>query len=188
MSTPRFPPLAPASLDAEQRAVAEALENGPRGGVRGPFNALLRKPALAERVRALGDSIRFENSLPPPLRELAILIVARFWDARYEWHAHSRLAAELGVSAETIDAVGAGAAPPHPSDDESIVHRFCTELLERKDVSDETYAAAVARFGEATLLDLIATAGYFGFVSLILNAIRHPVPDGGTPLPERRAS
>ena len=185
MSSPRFAPLPAADLDADQRAVVESLLNGPRGGVRGPFNALLRKPALADRVRALGDSIRFENSLPPALREFVIVIVARFWSARYEWHAHSRLAAELGVRPETIAAIGAGRVPTTMSADEAIVHRFVTELLEGKDVSDPTYDAAIARFGEPTVLDMVCTAGYFGFVSLILNTIRHPVPEGGDPLPER---
>ena len=184
MPSTRFAPLPVDALDAAQRAVVADLQNGPRGGVRGPFHALLRKPRLADRVRALGDSIRFENTLPPALREFAILIVARYWSARYEWHAHSRLAAELGVAAQTIAAIGSGQVPSHPTADEAIVFRFCTELLNDKDVGDATYDAALTRFGEATVLDLIATAGYFGFVSLILNAIRQPVPDGGAALPE----
>jgi 4-carboxymuconolactone decarboxylase len=188
MPSPRFAPLPADGLDDAQRAVIAALTDGPRGGVRGPFHALLRKPQLAERVRALGDSIRFENTLPPALREFAILIVARYWSARYEWHAHSRLAAELGVAAQTIAAIGAGQVPAHLTADEAIVFRFCNELLNDKDVGDATYDAALTRFGEATVLDLIATAGYFGFVSLILNAIRAPVPEGGAALPELEKS
>ena len=183
MSDTRFPPLPAERMTAEQQAVAQALVQGPRAGIRGPFAALLRNPRLADRVRALGDSIRFENSLPPMLREFAICIVARFWSARYEWHAHSRLAVELGVGQDTIDAIGAGLNPPAMSSDEALVHRFCIELLYDKDVSDATYEAAVLRFGEVTVLDLLATAGYFGFVSLILNATRHPVPEGGTQMP-----
>ena len=129
MSDARFPPIPAERLTAEQQAVAQALVQGPRGGIRGPFAALLRNPRLADRVRALGDSIRFENSLPAMLREFAICIVARFWSARYEWHAHSRLAVELGVGQDTIDAIGAGLNPPAMSSDEALVHRFCIELL-----------------------------------------------------------
>lgn len=183
MSDIRFAFIPPERMTAEQHAVAQQLIQGPRGGIRGPFAALLRNPKLADRVRALGDSIRFENALPPMLREFAICIVARFWSARYEWHAHSRLAVELGVGQDTIDAIGAGTNPPRMSDDEALVHRFCTELLYDKDVSDPTYDAALVRFGEIVVLDLLATAGYFGFVSLILNATRHPVPEGGAQMP-----
>jgi 4-carboxymuconolactone decarboxylase len=180
----RFAPIAAEAMTPEQQAVVESLTDGPRGGVRGPFNALLRNPRLADRVRLLGDSIRFENSLPPPLREFVIMIVARFWSARYEWHAHSKLAAELGIKQDTIDAIGEGRAPTTATQDEALLYRFCHELLHDKDVGNETYAEALARFGETSVLDILCTAGYFGFVSLILNTIRHPVPAGGAELPQ----
>ena len=43
--------------------------------------------------------------------------------------------------------------------------------------------AALARFGEQTIVELIGVAGYYGFISLVLNANRTPVAEGGTPLP-----
>jgi 4-carboxymuconolactone decarboxylase len=174
-------------MTPEQQAVVKSLTDGPRGGVRGPFNALLRNPRLADRVRVLGDSIRFENSLPPPLREFVIMMVARFWSARYEWHAHSKIAAELGIRQDTIDAIGEGREPTSATPDEALLYRFCHELLHNKDVSDATYAETLARFGETSVLDVLCTAGYFGFVSLILNTIRHPVPPGGLELPSLKS-
>jgi 4-carboxymuconolactone decarboxylase len=182
--TRRFAPLAADAMTPEQHAMARALTEGPRGGVRGPFHALMRNPVLADRVRQLGDSVRFENTLPPALREFVILIVARHWSAQYEWHAHSTLAAGLGVARATIDAIGRGHTPAQMSDEQALLHAFCTEALRDKDISDDTYAAALLRFGETTLLDVLCTVGYFGFVSVILNAIRAPVPEGGAVLPE----
>lgn len=180
----RFAPIPYENMSETQKSAADALINGPRGGIRGPFNALLRNPSLADRVRQLGDSIRFENSLPAPLREFAILITARFWSAKYEWHAHSKLAAELGISQEIIDSIGCGKTPKNLHEDERLIYNFCMEILDNKDISDETYAATVARFGEHTVLDILVTTGYFGFVSVILNAIRQPVPEGGVQLPD----
>lgn len=182
-SQKRFIPIPLEEMTQEQRFAAEELINGPRGGIRGPFNALLRNPKLADRVRQLGDSIRFENSLPPALREFAILITARFWSAKYEWHAHSKLALELGIGQDAIDAIGIGEVPKNLTEDQRLVYEFCTEILNDKDVSDQTYAATVARFGELTVLDILATTAYFGFVSVILNAIRQPVPEGGIQMP-----
>ena len=182
----RFAPIPAEEMSVEQQSAAAELINGPRGGIRGPFHALLRNPKLADRVRQLGDSIRFENSLPPALREFTILITARFWSAKYEWHAHSKLAVELGISQETVDSIGLGEKPSHLNQDEALIYQFCTEILENKDISDETYAATVNRFGELTALDILVTTGYFGFVSVILNAIRQPVPEGGVQLPQRK--
>ena len=183
MSEPRFKPIAPEQMTAEQKRVVQALTDGQRGGVRGPFPALLRLPALADRVRVLGDFVRFEGSLPAPLRELAILMVARFWSAQYEWYAHSRHAVKAGLDPSVPEAIAKGQRPPRLSADEALVYDVCTELLYKCDVSDETFDAAVKRFGETTVLELVSLAAYYGFVSLILNVNRTPVPDDATPLP-----
>ncbi|HYW59272.1 MAG TPA: carboxymuconolactone decarboxylase family protein, partial [Xanthobacteraceae bacterium] len=72
--------------------------------------------------------------------------------------------------------------PPRLSAEEALVYDFCTELLHARDVSDRTFAAAVERFGETTLLELVGLAAYYSFVSLVLNVNRTPIPDGATPL------
>ena len=188
MNGPRFKPLPPEQLTAAQKRVVQALTDGQRGGVRGPFPALLRLPEFADRVRVLGDYVRFESSLSPALSEFAILIVARFWTAQYEWYAHSRNAVTAGVDPSVPEAIAQGKRPPKLSADEALVYDFCTELLHDRDVSDKTFAAAVARFGENTVLDLVGVAAYYSFVSLILNANRTPVPDDATPLPPLAAT
>ena len=182
MTSPRFTPIAPNQMSAAQQRVAQALTDGPRGGVRGPFPALLRIPELADRVRLLGDYVRFETSLPAPLRELAILVVARFWSAQYEWYAHRQHAVKAGLDPSVPEAIAQGQRPPRLADDEALVYDLCTELLYQRDVSDRTFAAAVARFGETTVLELVGLAAYYGFVSLILNVNRTPIPEGATPL------
>jgi 4-carboxymuconolactone decarboxylase len=120
--------------------------------------------------------------VPAALRELAILLVARFWSAHYEWNAHRKHAAAAGLDPSIADAIEVGKRPKL-SADETLVYDLVTELLRDKDISDATFAAAMARFGEQTVIDLIGTAGYYGFVSLVLNANRTPVTEGGRPLP-----
>jgi 4-carboxymuconolactone decarboxylase len=134
-------------------------------------------------VRLLGDQVRFESSLPAPLRELAILVVARFWSAQYEWHAHRQHAVKAGLDPAIPDAIARGARPARLSPDEALVFELCAELLHDRDVSDKTFAAAIARFGETGVLELVGLAAYYGFVSLILNLNRTPIPEGATPLP-----
>lgn len=183
MTGTRFKPITAGDMDAAQQRVAQALTQGPRGGVRGPFPTLLRIPELADRVRVLGDFVRFEGSLPGSLRELAVLVVARFWSAQYEWHAHARHAAKAGIDPSVPEAIAKGQRPAKLSPDEALVYDVCTELLHDRDVSDATYAAAIARFGENTLIELVCLVGYYGFVSLILNVNRTPIPEGAAPLP-----
>jgi alkylhydroperoxidase family enzyme len=179
----RFAPLSEQDMTPEQKRVAHAVASGPRGGLRGPFHALLRSPELADRVRHLGDFVRFESTFPAPLRELAILLVARFWSAHYEWNAHRKHAVAAGLDPAIPAAIETGRRPAALSPDEAIVYDLISELLADKDISDATYEAAKRRFGERAIVELICTAGYYGFVSLVLNAARTPVPEGGTGLP-----
>ena len=183
MMSTRFPHLSQHDMTLDQQRVAQAVASGPRGGLRGPFHALLRSPELADRLRHLGDYVRFESALPATLRELAVLLVARFWSSHYEWSAHRRHAAAAGLDPGIADAIETGRRPAKLSADESLAYDFITELLTDKDVSDATFDAAMARFGERTIIELIGTAGYYGFISLFLNAGRTPVPEGGRPLP-----
>jgi 4-carboxymuconolactone decarboxylase len=178
----RFAPLSETHMTAEQKRVADTIASGPRGSLRGPFHALLRSPELADRVRHLGDFVRFESNFPAPLRELAILVVAKFWSADYEWNAHRKHALAAGLDPTIPSAIEAGRRPERLTPDEAVVYDLVSQLLVDKDISDATYEAATTRFGERTIVELIGTAGYYGFVSLILNAARTPVPEGGTRL------
>jgi 4-carboxymuconolactone decarboxylase len=181
MSEQRFRKLSPEELTADQKKVYESIAGGPRGGVRGPFNALLRSPELADRTQKLGEYLRFNSSLPAPLNELAILITARYWSAQYEWHAHSQLAAKAGVEAATIAAIAQGKRPLGMKDDEIRVYDFCKELHEEKSVSDAAYKAVLDRFGERGVVDLVGVAGYYTLVSMVLNVDRAPLPEGVAP-------
>jgi 4-carboxymuconolactone decarboxylase len=155
----RFAPLSDHDMTPEQKRVADAVASGPRGGLRGPFHALLRSPELADRVRHLGDFVRFESAFPTPLRELAILLVARFWSAHYEWSAHRKHAAAAGLDPAIPAAIETGRRPASLSPDQALVYDFICELLADKDISDATYEAATRRFGERAIVELIATAG-----------------------------
>jgi 4-carboxymuconolactone decarboxylase len=110
-------------------------------------------------------------------------LVARFWSAHYEWNAHRKHALAAGLDPSVADAIEMGRRPAKLSPDEKLVYDLVTELLHHKDISDATFAAAKKRFGEQMLIELIGTAGYYGFISLVLNASRTPVAQGEKHLP-----
>ena len=118
----RFPPLADEAMTPDQRTVANAIRTGPRGGLRGPFQAWLRSPELAQRLQAVGEYVRFSSSIPARLNELAILITARAWDAQFEWWAHHRLALEAGLDPGIAAAIAGGRRPSSMRADEQVVY------------------------------------------------------------------
>lgn len=188
-SAVRIPLFPREDMSDAQRAVYQAIVNGPRGKVVGPLRAALHAPELADRWQKLGELLRYRTSLPPRLSELAILVVARHWDSQFEWYAHAPIAEKVGLPAGMIEAIrtGALAATPHPAD--QVVLAYSAELLREHSVRDATYAAARELLGDTGIVELTALVGYYSMVALTLNAHEIPLPPGTQPpLPPRRAA
>ncbi len=189
----RFQMIPVENLTADQKVVYDGIRGGPRakmansgaskpGPLGGPFNVMLRSPAVGNIVQALGGEIRFKSSIPTKLNELAIMVTARYWTSQYEWHAHCRLALEAGLDPDIAKDVAENRRPAKMDDDEAMVYDFSRELHETKRVSDANYKRVLDRFGERGVFDLIAVNGYYSLVSMILNVDKTPLPDG-VPLP-----
>jgi len=107
-----------------------------------------------------------------------ILLTARRWTQQYEWNAHQPLALQAGVNRDVVSAIAEGRRPEKMSEDEDILYTFCDELQRNQSVSDATYARAVARFGEAGVIDTVGITGYYTVLAMVLNTARTPLPDG----------
>lgn len=175
---PRFPELRAEQMTEAQKRVHQSIAAGPRGGVRGPFNALLRSPELADRVQKVGEYLRFNTSLPARLNELAILINARFWGSKYEWYAHHPLALKGGLAESVADDLARNERPASMQPDEALVYDFCTALHTQHAVDDALFDRAVTLLGERGVMDLIGVSGYYTLVSMVLNVADIPLPAG----------
>src|SRR5688572_24784871 len=174
----RLPMPPAASLDEAQRAAAQALVDGPRKGVYGPFLPLLRSPELMDRVASLGEHLRFRSALDPRIRELAICVAARHVSNQFEWVMHAPLAVKAGVPPEAIEALRSGSRPRGLAHDEEDAVDFAQELLSRHGVSDLTYNSALGRWGEQGVVELTTLLGYFTMVSWLMNVGRTPARAG----------
>ena len=178
----RLPPIDDASLTPAQRAASDELTAGPRGKLAGPFVPLLRSPELMARVQKLGEYLRFESALPGRVKELAILVTARHWGQAYEWSFHLPLALKAGVTRETAEAIAEGRRPAEFTVDEAAAYGLLSQMLETRRAGDDAYAEALAAFGEAGVVELIAFAGYYGLLAMVMNAAGTPAPDAEIPL------
>lgn len=174
----RMPQVPLEQMTPAQRAVAESIMAGPRGGMRGPFNAWLRSPELADRLQKVGEYIRFNTSLDKRLNEMAICMTAQYWGSQYEWYAHAPLALKAGLHADVLKAIGEGKKPDNMKDDEAIVWEFTTQLRRDHNVDDAVYAKALEKFGERGIVDLVGVNGYYDVVAMTLNVARVSPPDG----------
>ncbi len=171
----RLPLPAAESMTEAQRTAAEALMNGPRKGVYGPFLPLMRSPQLLERVGKVGEYLRFESVLDARVRELATCVAARHVGNQFEWHMHAPLAIQAGVDAGAIDLLRQGARPSQGlKEDESVALDFASELLHTHGCSEPTYERALRTFGEQGVVELTALIGYFVMVSWVMNVAHTP--------------
>jgi 4-carboxymuconolactone decarboxylase len=174
----RMPPIPPQKMTEPQRQVAIELQNARGYALRGPWHPLLRSPDLMGRILELSDYLRFNSALPPRLSEFVILMTAREWTQQYEWQAHLPLALKGGLKPEIAQAVAEGRRPDGMAEDEAALYDLISELLHNKSVSDDTYARALAKFGEQGVVDAVAISGYYTTIAMIMNTARTPLPDG----------
>jgi 4-carboxymuconolactone decarboxylase len=136
------------------------------------------------RWRHLSEYLRFDTSLPLRLNELAILIQARFWTAQFEWWAHQPLALRAGLAEEVAEELRQGCRPGSMKDDEAAVYDFCVQLMQDRRVSDAVLERLRAQLSDQQVVDLVAVAGFYASVSMILNTVEAGLPEGEPhPLP-----
>lgn len=166
-----------ATLTAEAHAVYERIARK-RGHVRGPWEPLMHHPPLAERVAALGEYLRFDSTLPPDVRELAILVTARAASQPYEWVMHATLARQAGVPEEVIERVRIRSDPdtlPAPYADAA---RVVVHTLHFESIPATLQERVVTRLGLTGLLELVVLVGYYRLIAGVLDAFDVPLPEG----------
>lgn len=155
-------------MNADQAKVYDEAKasNSPVGG---PYYAYIRNPQLFTAAQNMGKAIG-SFKLSGRERQIAVLTVCRFWNARYPWGAQARNALNQGLDQATIDAINAGKTPDLPKPREAMAHKLAKELLSNKGLSEATYQEAEKLFGTEDLVGLIAGVGQFSMVCCSANA------------------
>ncbi|MFC4376257.1 carboxymuconolactone decarboxylase family protein [Nocardia halotolerans] len=175
----RLPPLPAAHWDDRTRDALRPLlpraRRNPEGA--GPaMSTLVRHPDLTEAFLGFSVYLLFRSSLPPRVRELAILRVAHRTNCAYEWTHHVGFAATQGFTEDDIAAIRNGT--PADEFDRTVVTAV-DELLEKSDLSDPTWAILSEHLTEQQRMDLVFTIGGYNLLAMAFNTF------GVTPEHER---
>lgn len=172
----RLPPIPESQWTEEQRAAVKAFSEGRGYAPLGPFWVLLYSPGVMLRAKAMGDYLRYRNSLPKDVSELVILMTARAWSQQFEWGHHVVYALEAGLSRAHVDAVADGRRPVGMSAALAAAYDFTHELQVNKRVSDATYARVVEQFEQKGAVDMAAVGGYYTMLAMVMNVAQTPAP------------
>ncbi|QXJ21146.1 carboxymuconolactone decarboxylase family protein [Actinomadura graeca] len=175
---PRLP--LPERMSPEQAAIHDSSV-ARFGGPYGPRLPLVLAPGLHAPWAEMSERLA-AGALPGRLRELAILVTARFWGADFIWYAHEDPALAAGLPPRTLDLIRAG-KPVEGTAAERAVAEVVTELLERHRVGDRTHARAAELIGTGCLVELTVLVGHYSGVAFLLAVHAAPLPgDAGRPL------
>jgi len=160
---PRIPLPELASLSPEVRqAIGER-----------PANVSLLMAAASEPVYQslgrLGSALIGGSSLPPNLRELAILRVGYISGSAYEVFQHEALARHIGMSEAQIGAIRAGdGTSPALDQSERSVMAFVEDIVANVRAGDASLAAVGQHLDTSQVVDLIIVTGYYMTVCRLL--------------------
>jgi len=191
----RLTPLTPEGLDAGARALYDAVLASPRGqgGARsiilredgsltGPFDAWLRSPELGLPLERVGMAFRTDTVIPDAAREIAVLVVAKAWQAEFEWWVHGLVARRHGVSEAVIDAIGHGRRPEFDDAAQAAAHDVAVELVYERRLGEDAIMAAREALGERALVEVVTLVGFYQLVSGVLESFHPPGPSAALPV------
>jgi 4-carboxymuconolactone decarboxylase len=167
--------LQPLPADRWDEAVEQALAAmlpAERRNPQGASNALatfVNHPALTKAFLRFNVHLLYSSTLPPRIRELAILRVAHRRDCAYEWSHHVSLAKREGLTDDEIAAVRRGPDGWAADEFERAVLAGVDELDEKSQLSDETWATLGERLDDRQRMDYIFTVGCYTMLAMAFN-------------------
>jgi alkylhydroperoxidase family enzyme len=132
------------------------------------YRMVMHSPGLAPGFFVMADAMFQANSLPPHLRELAILRVGYRYAAPYETHQHEMIAGYAGLSAEAIAAAASGDTDGLPADEVGIL-AWTDRILDDHTLSGNDRDEALTLLTVTQLADLVMTVGFYQLVCNFLN-------------------
>ena len=165
------------NMDAAGQAVWDDIQSS-RGGVQRNYAALLNNPQAAGAFAGLGGYVRFEATLDPRVKALAILTAAREAGGHYVWTVNQRGAKEANLGDDVISAIREFRAPAGLDASDAAVVQFVLELLRHHRISDATFEGLRSLVGDATIVDLLIIVAYYHGLAHSLQALEVELPEG----------
>jgi 4-carboxymuconolactone decarboxylase len=180
----RLEPIPVTLLSPEQRELYDVITTGPRaqgpqhfnltdkdGSLLGPFNALLLSPALGTALQEVGASIRYRTALTAREREIAVLIVAAYWDSKFEISAHENIGRAIGLMETEIGLIRIGGIP-ELSDPRELACAHLVRAMVQGDVDDQTWTTWTPAVDNVTVFELSSLVGYYAGLALQMRIFR----------------
>ncbi|OMB92728.1 carboxymuconolactone decarboxylase [Mycobacterium colombiense] len=158
--------LQPLPADQWDEATQQALSAMRDAANNNALSTLAHHPALAKSFLRFNVHLLMTSTLPPRIRELAILRVAHRRQCAYEWSHHVRMAKDEGITDDQIAALQQGEAAD--AFDQAVITGV-DELDQKSELSDQTWAALGERLNDQQRMDFVFTVGCYALLAMAFN-------------------
>jgi 4-carboxymuconolactone decarboxylase len=149
-----------------------------RGRIDGMYCSLLNHPDLTRHVSDLGTFLRFgAGTIPPAVRELVILWLARRVGAVYEWVKHEPPARAAGLSDSVINDLRAGQEPADLDETQEAALQVAKCALELRSIPEELQDALIDRVGIKGVIELVVLVGFYRMIAGVIFTFDVPLPE-----------
>ncbi|HEY9264623.1 MAG TPA: carboxymuconolactone decarboxylase family protein [Mycobacterium sp.] len=136
---------------------------------------LQRHPALAAKLRKLGEALYVDATLPPRVRTIAILRTCALVGCAYEWGGQAAFWGPIaGVGDDECDALVTDADPGW-TDAERVLIGAVDELERTGSWTADTWNALGRSLDDAQRMELLIAVGWYRTVCTLCNGLDLPV-------------
>ena len=180
LTRPRIDPASSKRFDEVRR---ELFGESPRPGERilNVTRLWAIHPALMKAQRSLQIYLLRDSTLPPRLRELAILRIGWRCGSGYELAQHANFGLRAGLDEADLRRLTRGPDEPGWSALEAAVLRAVDEMFDDAFVSTDTWSALEQELSPEQLIDLLSVVGRYWTVSVVLNSTGVQLEDDTRP-------
>jgi alkylhydroperoxidase family enzyme len=170
--SPRIAPGTARDIGRVNAGIARAIGLATRGGPPNIFTTLARHRRLFRRWLRFAAALMPRGTLPRADTELVILRVAHNCACEYEWRHHEHIAQTVGLSAQHVDRVRAGADADGWSGRQALLLRTADELHADRTISDALWGELRPLLSDVELIELCMLVGHYELLAMTLNALR----------------
>lgn len=149
----------------------------------GVYSTLAHDPPLFSSVGRLMAHLLRHIKLTEQQREVVIVRSCLRDRGAYPFGQHVRIAADLGVPPATLDQL-LSFAPDITDPTDAALVAMVDDLHLTNHVSDSTWHEVRKHLDTQATMDVIATAGFYGLISLVLTTAQTPLEPGAAALPD----
>jgi alkylhydroperoxidase family enzyme len=150
-----------------------------RGGAN-VYHMLMHSRGMAMGFCAFADTVFDGCSLPPDLREIAILRVGHRYGSAYEVHQHEALSRLLKIPEAVFAACALDADVAALSDGQQAIIGWTDMILRDHRLHGDELVRAHAQLGTEQLADLVLVVGFYQLVCNFLNTFPIEIEDYNT--------